>query len=120
MSDHFIMNSCLFCRIIKKEIPSRIIYEDAHIVAFEDVHPQAPVHILVVPRKHIGSLSEVKAEDTGLMDELFTVARQMAKDRQIASRGYRTVINCGREGGQTVYHLHLHLLGGRQMTWPPG
>ena len=114
------MDSCLFCRIIKKEIPSRVVYEDTQMVAFEDVHPQAPVHILVVPRKHLSSLSEIKTADTGLMDRLFQVADQIAKDRQIASRGYRTVINCGPEGGQTIYHLHLHLLGGRQMTWPPG
>lgn len=114
------MGSCLFCRIIKKEAPSRIIYEDPEVVAFEDIHPQAPVHILVVPRKHIDSLLQITAEDQDVMDRLFGVANRIAKDRGIASRGYRTVINCGPAGGQTVYHLHLHLLGGRQMIWPPG
>lgn len=114
------MGPCLFCRIIKKEIPSRIVYEDKELVAIEDIHPQAPVHILVIPRKHIVSLLEITVEDKDLMSRLFWAANQMAKDRGIASSGYRTVINCGPAGGQTVCHLHLHLLGGRQMTWPPG
>lgn len=114
------MGSCLFCRIIKKEAPSRIVYEDQEVVAFEDIHPQAPVHILVVPRKHIDSLLEITSEDKDVMDRLLGVANRIAKDRGIASRGYRIVINCGPTGGQTVYHLHLHLLGGRQMAWPPG
>lgn len=114
------MTQCLFCRIIKKEIPGRLVYEDPNIVAFEDINPQAPVHILVVPRKHIDSLMNLNPEDKEVMGTLFVVANNLAKTHNLIPSGFRTVINTGPEGGQTVYHLHVHLLGGRQMTWPPG
>jgi histidine triad (HIT) family protein len=114
------MTQCLFCRIIKKEIPGRLVYEDSAIVAFEDINPQAPVHILVVPRKHIDSLMNLSQEDKELMGSLFLVANGLAKTHNLTPSGFRTVINTGPGGGQTVYHLHVHLLGGRQMTWPPG
>ncbi len=113
-------SSCIFCRIIQKEIQGRIVYEDQDVIAFEDVNPQAPIHVLVVPREHITSLSEITEEKTGLAGKLLLVAHCVAKEKGIAKSGYRTLINTGPGGGQTVDHLHLHLLGGRQMTWPPG
>ena len=112
--------SCIFCRIIHKEVQGRMIYEDQEIVAFDDVNPQAPIHVLVVPREHIASLSEIKEGNTGLVGRLLWVAHRVARERGIAESGYRTLFNHGPAGGQTVDHLHLHLLGGRQMTWPPG
>jgi len=114
------MTQCLFCRIIKKEIPGRIVYEDEVALAFEDINPQAPLHILVVPKKHIDSLSNLTRTDTELMGSLFMIVNSLAKTRNLAQAGFRTVINTGTDGGQTVHHLHIHLLGGRQMTWPPG
>jgi histidine triad (HIT) family protein len=114
------MTPCLFCRIIKKEIPGRIVYEDETVLAFEDINPQAPVHILVVPKKHIDSLTHLTKTDRELIGSLFLIVNDMAKTRNLAQTGFRTVINTGPGGGQTVYHLHVHLLGGRQMTWPPG
>ena len=111
---------CLFCRIIAKEIPSKIVYEDDQMIAFEDINPQAPTHILVVPRRHIASLNEVTPEDALLVGHLHLVAAKIAHARGIAESGYRTVVNNGRGAGQSVFHLHLHLLGGRGMRWPPG
>ena len=111
---------CLFCRILAKEIPSKTVYEDEQAVAFEDINPQAPTHILVVPRRHIPSLNEVTAEDAPLVGYLHLVAAKLARERGIAESGYRTVLNNGRGAGQSVFHLHLHLLGGRGMRWPPG
>ena len=113
-------DSCIFCRIINKKIPSHIVYEDEQVVAFDDVNPQAPVHVLVVPREHIPSLFDITEDRQGLVGKLFLAAQRIGRDRGIAESGYRTVINNGIAGGQTVDHLHLHLLGGRQMTWPPG
>jgi histidine triad (HIT) family protein len=114
------MPECLFCRIIDREIPGSIVYEDDHIVAFNDINPQAPTHVLVVPRRHIGSLNEMTPGDDGLVGEMVRRAAAIAKERGISSRGYRTVFNTNREAGQTVFHIHLHLLGGRTMHWPPG
>ncbi|HXE76021.1 MAG TPA: histidine triad nucleotide-binding protein [Candidatus Xenobia bacterium] len=111
---------CLFCRILAKELPSKIVYEDEQAVAFEDINPQAPTHILVVPRKHLATLNEATAEDEGLLGHLLAVAAKVARQRGIADSGYRTVLNNGRGAGQSVFHLHLHLLGGRGMRWPPG
>lgn len=111
---------CLFCRILAKEIPSKTVYEDEQAVAFEDINPQAPTHILVVPRRHIASLNDVAAEDAPLVGYLHLVAAKLARERGIAESGYRTVLNNGRGAGQSVFHLHLHLLGGRGMRWPPG
>lgn len=112
------MPDCIFCRIAKREIPSNIVYESDECVAFRDVNPQAPVHILVVPRKHVASLSETS--DAPLVGRLSLVAAELAKKEGIAESGYRTVINTNADAGQTVFHIHLHLLGGRPMGWPPG
>jgi len=110
---------CLFCKIIAGEIPSKKVFEDERIYAFRDINPQAPTHVLVVPRRHIASLSEPGAEDEGLLGYLHLAAAKIAASEGL-SGGFRTVINTGSDGGQTVDHLHVHLLGGRPMSWPPG
>ena len=111
-------DGCLFCRIANGEIPVELIAQNAHAVAFRDLHPQAPVHVLVIPRRHVASLAEATdAEEVGALGLL---AAEIARTEGIAEGGYRTVMNTGVDGGQTVFHLHLHLLGGRTMTWPPG
>ena len=112
--------SCLFCRVINGEVPSRKVHEDETIVAFHDINPQAPVHVLVVPRKHVPTLNDLAPEDSALVGDMMRRAAAIAKDLGIDARGYRTVFNCNREAGQSVYHIHLHLLGGRAMRWPPG
>ena len=112
--------NCLFCNIIQKDIPAGIVYEDENILAFEDVNPQAPVHILVIPKKHIATALDLSTEDNGLIGQMYQAANGIAKDRKIADNGFRLVMNCNRDAGQTVFHIHLHLLGGRPMTWPPG
>ncbi len=114
------MSDCIFCKIAEKKIPARIVYEDEHAIAFEDVNPQAPVHTLVIPKKHISTLLDLKEEDNDLVGHLLKVANKIAKDKGIAERGFRIVTNCNPESGQTVYHIHFHILGGRQMHWPPG
>lgn len=110
---------CLFCKIAAKEIPSKVVYEDADIFAFEDISPQAPTHILLVPRKHFVSLDNASAENQAIIGKLHLVAAQLARERNLLA-GYRTVFNNGAGAGQSVFHLHLHLLGGRQFRWPPG
>lgn len=114
------MSDCLFCRIIEKKIPAKIVFEDDLCLAFEDVNPQAPVHTLVIPKKHLPTLLDLKEEDESLMGHLIAIANKIAKDKGIAERGFRLVANCNPESGQTVYHIHLHVLGGRLMHWPPG
>ena len=114
------VNDCLFCKIIEKKIPSRIVYEDDKCLAFQDINPQAPVHILFITKRHIPTPLDIQEEDKGEMGHLFYVANQIARKENLQDAGFRTVVNCKSDGGQTVYHLHLHLLGGRQMTWPPG
>ncbi|SFM55308.1 histidine triad (HIT) family protein [Ectothiorhodospira mobilis] len=114
------MTDCIFCRIAQGEIPSDTVFEDDEVLAFRDLNPQAPVHILVIPKRHIATLNDLSAEDAGLVGRLHWVAAQLARQEGIAEDGYRTVINCNPAGGQSVYHLHLHLLGGRQMAWPAG
>jgi histidine triad (HIT) family protein len=111
---------CLFCRIAAKEIPAKIVHEDADVVAFEDISPQAPVHILVIPRRHIGSVAELGPADGDLVMKLIGVFNRLAKERGVAESGYRLVSNIGRDAQQSVPHLHLHLLGGRPFNWPPG
>lgn len=111
---------CLFCRIAKGEVPAKLIYQDEKIVAFHDINPQAPQHILVVPRAHITSLATLPPEETVLMGHLVQTAARLAYNANFSGEGYRLVINCGKDGGQTVDHLHVHLLGGRHMHWPPG
>ena len=110
---------CLFCKIIAGTIPSKKLYEDDQTYAFADIDPKAPVHVLIVPKKHMPSLSDMDAEDAILLGHLHLVAKQLAAEHNL-SGGYRTVMNTGADGGQTVFHLHLHLMGGRQMHWPPG
>jgi histidine triad (HIT) family protein len=110
---------CIFCKIVAGTIPSKQVYEDELTYAFSDIDPKAPVHILIVPKKHISSLAETSMEDTGLLGHLHQVAADIAREKHLTD-GYRTVINTGLEGGQTVFHLHIHLLGGRPMHWPPG
>lgn len=111
--------SCLFCKIADGSIPSTRVYEDEQCLAFADINPQAPVHLLIIPRKHIASLAKATAEDSALLSHLLWTAAEIAREKNLAA-GYRVVINIGENGGQTVDHLHLHLLGGRHMTWPPG
>ncbi|MBK1690764.1 histidine triad nucleotide-binding protein [Ectothiorhodospira mobilis] len=114
------MTDCIFCRIAQGEIPADSVYEDDGILAFRDLNPQAPVHILVIPKRHIATLNDLSDADTALIGRMHQVAAQLARQEGIAEDGYRTVINCNPAGGQSVYHLHLHLLGGRQMAWPAG
>ncbi len=111
---------CVFCKIVRKDIPSDILYEDEDVIAFRDLNPEAPVHILVIPKKHIASLNEASEQDQALLGKLLLSAQKIAAAQKIAEDGYRVVINCGVQGGQTVPHLHLHLLGGRDMLWPAG
>ncbi len=113
------MNDCVFCQIGRKEAPAKIVYEDAEIFAFEDIHPQAPAHILICPRKHITSLCEATPDDATVLGRILLTAAQLANERKLTD-GYRTVFNNGRGAGQAVFHLHLHLLGGRAFRWPPG
>ncbi len=112
--------NCVFCRIIAKKIPSRIIYEDDLVTAFEDVNPQAPVHTLIVPKKHIPDIHSMTDSDKDLVGHLFLTAKKIAKDKGLDPKGYRMVINNGAGAGQTVFHLHLHILSGRHFSWPPG
>ncbi len=109
----------LFAKIINREIPADIVYEDELSLAFRDISPQAPTHVLVIPKKEIASLNDLSEDDTALMGHLFDVVRQIAA-REGLENGYRTVINCGADGGQTVDHIHIHVLGGRSLSWPPG
>ena len=112
--------NCIFCRIAAGEIDSDIIYEDDRVVAFRDLNPQAPVHVLIIPREHIASLDATSAMDADLLGHCALVAAELARTERIAESGYRLLLNVGRDGGQSVDHLHLHLLGGRRMQWPPG
>ncbi len=114
------MVDCLFCKIRDGAIPARLIFEDDQAIAFHDLHPQAPLHLLVVPRRHIATLNELALEDEALVGHLHRVAAQLAREAGHAEAGYRTLFNCNRGAGQTVWHLHLHLLAGRDLTWPPG
>jgi histidine triad (HIT) family protein len=111
---------CIFCRIVDGQATAKIVFEDETVVAFEDLNPQAPMHLLVVPRQHLPSLTEAKAEDEPLLGHLFTVAANLARERGLEAKGYRTVINNGPGAGQSVFHLHVHVLGGRVFRWPPG
>jgi histidine triad (HIT) family protein len=113
-------NNCLFCRIIAGEIPSRKVYEDDLAFAFHDINPQAPTHVLIVPKKHIASLNEAASDDRDLLGHLTLVASRLADQLGVVAGGYRTVINTGAGVGQSVWHIHVHLLGGREMSWPPG
>ncbi len=111
---------CLFCKIISKTIPADIVYEDDLIIAFNDIHPKAPLHQLIIPRKHIATINDIMEDDVNLIGRLYLTAKQLAKQNGVDTTGYRLVMNCNKHGGQEVYHIHLHLLAKRQMTWPPG
>ncbi len=114
------MTETLFTKIINGEIPADVVYEDAEVLAFCDINPQAPTHILIIPKKPIATVNDIEAEDAALVGKLFVVAGKIAADAGIAEEGYRLVVNCNAAAGQTVFHLHMHLLAGRQLSWPPG
>jgi histidine triad (HIT) family protein len=111
---------CLFCKIVAGQIPASIVFQNDHVVAFKDITPRAPTHMLVVPRRHIATLNDLAPDDDALVGEMIRAAASLAKEQGLQERGYRTVFNCNADAGQTVFHIHLHLLGGRPMTWPPG
>lgn len=113
-------SSCLFCRVIAHELPAKVLHEDDRTIVIQDINPQAPLHCLVIPKKHIATLNDLSPEDDGLVGELFRRAAALAREHGVADRGYRTLFNCNREAGQSVFHIHLHVLGGRPMGWPPG
>ena len=113
-------DGCLFCRIVTGEVPARLAYEDDEVIAFHDVAPRSPTHVLIIPRRHIASVGELTDADAPLVGRMVAVANEVARREGIAEQGYRLVSNVGPWGGQTVYHLHLHLMGGRPFTWPPG
>lgn len=114
------MSDCIFCKIVNHSIPAKIVLENENVVAFEDLHPQAPTHILVIPKKHIATLNDAVLEDQALIGEVVLAATAIAKDRHISSSGYRLVCNTNPGAGQSVFHIHFHLLGGRSLAWPPG
>jgi histidine triad (HIT) family protein len=113
-------DDCLFCKMVAGVIKPDTVYEDDDFLAFRDIHPQAPVHVLIIPKRHIATLNDVTDADATLMGRLQLIAKRIARESGVADAGYRTVISCNRGGGQSVFHLHLHLLGGRHMKWPPG
>lgn len=115
-----LMSDCLFCKIVAGDIPAEILYEDESVVAFKDINPQAPVHHLIIPKKHISTINDISTDDDALVGKMFLAAQAIAKQEGVAEEGYRTVMNCGESAGQTVFHIHLHLLAGRSLTWPPG
>jgi histidine triad (HIT) family protein len=114
------MSDCLFCKIVAKEIPARVAYEDAEILAFDDIHPAAPVHVLVVPKRHIATLNDVAPGDAPLLGRLLEVAARIARERGVDASGWRATFNVGRDANLLVFHLHLHAMGGRPFSWPPG
>jgi histidine triad (HIT) family protein len=114
------MSDCLFCGIVEGKIKGNIVYQDDSVVAFKDINPKAPVHILIIPRKHVAGVLDLTAEDGTLIGHIFAVAARAAREQGIAESGFRVVVNSGADAGQSVFHLHYHLLGGRRMTWPPG
>ena len=113
-------SNCLFCKILSGDIPADIVYESETAIAFRDINPQAPTHLLIIPRKHIATINDIVEEDELLVGSLYSAAREIAAAEGIAEDGYRAVMNCNEGAGQTVFHIHLHLLGGRPFTWPPG
>ncbi|HUL11574.1 MAG TPA: histidine triad nucleotide-binding protein [Methylococcaceae bacterium] len=114
------MSDCLFCKMVAGEIKPAVVYENDYVLAFRDIHPQAPTHVLIVPKRHIATLDDLSPDDLAISGELLLAASRVAAQEGLSEDGYRTVINCRAHGGQEVYHLHLHVLGGRRMDWPPG
>ena len=115
-----IMSDCLFCKFVSGELQADVVYEDEHVMAFRDINPQAPLHVLVIPKRHIATINDLEETDTDLVGRLYLAAAKVATDAGYADTGYRTVMNCNADAGQTVFHIHLHLLAGRALTWPPG
>ena|SRR3989338_5440382 len=115
-----VKGECIFCKIAKKDVPAKIVFEDAEVIAFNDTNPQAPVHIMIIPKKHMEKISDLTQDDIGITGRLVLIAKRLAKEKGIEESGYRIVFNCNKDAGQAVFHLHLHLLGGRKFTWPPG
>ncbi|HUM92590.1 MAG TPA: histidine triad nucleotide-binding protein [Candidatus Competibacter sp.] len=114
------MTDCIFCKIAAGEIPATKVYDDGEVLAFRDINPEAPVHLLVIPRRHIATLNDLTEADAALIGQLYLAAKQVATELGVAENGYRTVINCNRDAGQIVFHVHMHLLAGRELGWPPG
>ncbi len=114
------MSDCLFCKIRDREIPAEIVFENEFVLAFNDINPQAPIHILIIPKEHIPTSNDISASNMDMLGEMHLAAKEIAMKKGIATDGYRTIINCNSDGGQVVFHLHMHLLGGRQLNWPPG
>jgi histidine triad (HIT) family protein len=114
------MDRCLFCALVEGKVNANIVYQDDHVVAFKDIKPQAPVHLLLIPRKHLAGVLDIEPEDHALIGEIFQVASRLTREQGIADTGFRIVVNSGADAGQSVFHLHYHLIGGRLMTWPPG
>ncbi len=112
--------SCLFCKIVAGEIPAKRVHEDDELLAFEDIKPEAPVHVLIIPKRHIPTLNDLNSQDDAIVGAMIRLAARIAKDRSVDDAGYRTVFNCNSHAGQTVFHIHLHLLAGRRFGWPPG
>lgn len=111
---------CLFCKIVRREIPAKVVFENEALLAFHDIRPQAPTHLLVIPKSHIATINDVQNEDSMLLGSMILCAKQLAQQKDFNEQGYRLIFNVNSDGGQEVYHIHLHVLGGRQMTWPPG
>lgn len=111
---------CLFCRIVRREIPSDIVRESEELVAFNDINPQAPRHVLIIPKAHIASVNDLQADEAALVGKMFLLAKEIAEDHEFSETGYRLVMNTGKHAGQSVFHVHLHMLGGRHLSWPPG
>lgn len=114
------MEDCIFCKIINKEIPAELVFEDKQVVAFNDINPQAPVHVLIIPKEHFSSLNDIPEEKKDILSHILLRARHIAQNLGIDEKGYRIVLNTSRDSGQEVFHIHFHLFGGRRMTWPPG
>lgn len=114
------MNSCIFCKIAAGEIPADIVYDDGEVLAFRDINPEAPVHLLLIPRRHIATLNDLSEADAALVGRLYLAGQQITAELGVAESGYRTVVNCNRDAGQLVFHIHMHLLAGRELGWPPG
>jgi histidine triad (HIT) family protein len=114
------VSDCLFCKICAGEIPAKIAYQDEHLIAFHDIEPQAPTHILIIPRIHIATINDIKPDQAELIGKMVLTAQHLTNELNLADAGYRLVMNCNKDGGQAIYHIHLHLLGGRAMKWPPG
>ena len=111
---------CLFCKIINGEIPSEKVYEDEYVYAFNDISPTAPLHVLIIPKKHISTINDIEDKDAELIGKIFLAAKKIAKEKGVAEDGYRVVTNCNKNAGQTVFHIHYHLIGGRELGWPAG